>query len=260
MQISELSTGGHKVQSMKWNGETLYQQGLPFDTYIYSTNSSLSTPFDFSTYDFLDFSHLNPKLVVASGDVAATYAERVNDSNYSDRYMNWPRELHHHFYGSLGKDGKPNTMSSYLPYVKVTLPPGIKMKVTFRFQAFGNSNASSVYWRYYLFNSEHLVVNEGMNKLIKYEGYNSSTADCATAQFSETGSLYKEYLNAGIINAYSFGSSIYPSDLNSMIIENTSGNNKDFYFYFGFSGESGFGAQAVEKAFATGEIRFERMV
>ena len=35
MQILELSTGGHKVESMKWNGETLYRQRLPFDTYVY---------------------------------------------------------------------------------------------------------------------------------------------------------------------------------------------------------------------------------
>lgn len=65
MQILELSTGGHKVESMKWNGETVYKQRLPFDTYVYTANAS--TPFDFSTYDFLDFSHLNPELIVASG-------------------------------------------------------------------------------------------------------------------------------------------------------------------------------------------------
>ena len=64
MQILELSTGGHKVESMKWNGETLYRQRLPFDTYVYTANAS--TPFDFSTYDFLDFSHLNPENYIIS--------------------------------------------------------------------------------------------------------------------------------------------------------------------------------------------------
>ena len=48
-----------------------------------------------------------------------------------------------------------------------------------------------------------------MNKLVKYDGYNSSTPDCITEQFPDTGSLYQEYLNAGIINAYPFGSSLY---------------------------------------------------
>ena len=100
-----------------------------------------------------------------------------------------------------------------------------------------------------------------MNKLVKYDGYNSSTPDCITAQFLDTGSLYREYLNAGIINAYSFGSSIYTSDLNSMIVENTGDVNKDFYFYFGFSGYSGWGVSSYRyKSFATGEITFERMV
>lgn len=254
MQILELSTGGHKVESMKWNGETVYKQRLPFDTYVYTANAN--TPFDFSTYDFLDFSHLNPDLIVASGDVNATYSERRKyDSDYD---MNWPRELHHQYYGNLPLGKK---VSSYLPYLKVTLPPGEKLKVTFKFQAFQNFSSNEAHWDYYLFNSEHLVVNEGMNKLVKYDGYNSSTPDCITAQFLDTGSLYREYLNAGIINAYSFGSSIYTSDLNSMIVENTGDINKDFYFYFGFSGYSGMGTSSYRyKSFATGEIRFERMV
>lgn len=254
MQILELSTGGHKVESMKWNGETLYRQRLPFDTYVYTANAR--TPFDFSTYDFLDFSHLNPELIVASGDVDATYSERVKYS--TDYSMNWERELHHQYYGTLPYGKK---ISSYLPYLKVTLPPGEKLKVTFRFQAaqsFGNNEA---HWDYYLFNSEHLVVNEGMNKLVKYDGYNSSTPDCITEQFPNTGSLYQEYLNAGIINAYPFGSSLYSLNGFSMIVENTGDVNKDFYFYFGFSGYSGMGTSSYSyKAFATGEIRFERMV
>ena len=255
MQILELSTGGHKVESMKWNGETVYKQRLPFDTYVYT--ASANTPFDFSTSEFLDFSHLNPDLIVASGDVDATYSERRKyDSDYD---MNWPRELHHQYYGNLPFGKK---VSSYLPYLKVTLPPGEKLKVTFRFQAAQSFATNESHWDYYLFNSEHLVVNEGMNKLVKYDGYNSSTPDCITAQFLDTGSLYREYLNAGIINAYSFGSGrIYASDLNSMIVENTGDINKDFYFYFGFSGYSGMGTSSYRyKSFATGEITFERMV
>ena len=254
MQILELSTGGHKVESMKWNGETLYRQRLPFDTYVYT--ASANTPFDFSTSEFLDFSHLNPELIVPSGDVNATYSERIKYS--SDYDMNWPRELHHHYYGDLPYGKK---ISSYLPYLKVTLPPGEKLKVTFRFQAAQTFGTNVTHWDYYLFNSEHLVVNEGMNKLVKYDGYNSATPDCVTSQFPDTGSLYQEYLNAGIINAYSFGSNVYSSDLNSMIVENTGDVNKDFYFYFGFSGYSGMGTSSYSyKAFATGEITFERMV
>ena len=72
-------------------------------------------------------------------------------------------------------------ISSYLPYLKVTLPPGEKLKVTFKFQAFQSFSSNEAHWDYYLFNSEHLVVNEGMNKLVKYDGYNSSTPDCITA-------------------------------------------------------------------------------
>lgn len=253
MQILELSTGGHKVESMKWNGETVYKQRLPFDTYVYT--ASANTPFDFSTYDFLDFSHLNPDLIVASGDVDATYSERRKyDSDYD---MSWERELHHHYYGSLPTSKK---ISSYLPYLKVTLPPGEKLKVTFRFQAAQGFGTNETHWDYYLFNSEHLVVNEGMNKLVKYDGYSSSTPDCITEQFPNTGSLYQEYLNAGIINAYPFGDSVYSVNGQSMIVENTGDVNKDFYFYFGFSGYSGRSASASYKAFATGEIRFERMV
>ena len=256
MQILELSTGGHKVESMEWNGETLYKQRLPFDTYVYTANAN--TPFDFSTYDFLDFSHLNPDLIVASGDVDATYSERRKYD--SDHDMYWERELYHHYYGKLPPGKK---ISSYLPYLKVTLPPGEKLKVTFRFQAAQGFGTNESYWYYYLFNSEHLIVNEGMNKLVKYDGYNSSTPDCITGQFSNTGSLYQEYLNAGIINAYSFGSSgsLYTLDGYSMIVENTGDTNKDFYFYFGFSGYRTLGSSSYSyKAFATGEITFERMV
>ena len=67
MQISELSTGGHKVDELRWNNQILYKrqiETLPFDTYTFHAsyvNNLPEVPVDEELYKpnkYLDFSGL----------------------------------------------------------------------------------------------------------------------------------------------------------------------------------------------------------
>lgn len=242
MQILELQTGGHKVESIRWNNQILYKQRLPFDTYIYQGRKDYSPPFEFPVTSYLDFSGLDPNNVESDSNVGFSYSNRTN---YNDSDMYYGRgELQLKKSGSLAGE-----VGSQIPYFKITLPPRESVKVTMEFEKYQRYSTNVSHWRYYLFYSEKLVAASNLTKLIKYDGYISENTDCYVRDFENAGSLYQEYLNNNIIIPFSSG---------IVTISNPTDENKSFYFYFCING--GGNESSGYKNFGLGKITLERMV
>lgn len=246
MQILELQTGGHKVQSMRWNNQIIYRQRLPFDTYIYQGRANRNPPFDFPVTPYLDFSGLNPENKESDSNVEFMYRNRYKYS--TDYDMGFAKgELQLQKVSSLS-----GYVGSHLPYFKISLPPMESLKVTMDMESYGNypTNASS--WQTYLFYSEKLVAASNLTKLIKYDGYVSANTDCYVRDFENSGSLYQEYLNNNIIIPF----------YNYVTISNPTDEKKDFYFYFCVNGHGNDPSADYHyyKNFGLGKITLERMV
>lgn len=246
MQAQEIQTGGHVVQSMKWNNQLIYKQRLPFDTYIYRGRLNYNPPFDFPVTPYLDFSGLNPDNKESDSNIGFSYSNKVKyDNDYDMRYGTG--ELLFKKTGALS-----GYVGSHLPYFKINLPPGQSLRITMeteKSQYYG-TNVSS--WNPYLFYSEKLVAASNLTKLIKYDGYVSENTDCYVRDFENSGSLYQEYLNNNIIVPF-------PSGVTT--ISNPTDDKKSFYVYFCINGTGNdSGSLGGYKNFGLGQITLERMV
>lgn len=245
MQAREIQTGGHVVQSMKWNNQLIYKQKLPFDTYIYRGRTNNSPPFDFPITPYLDFSGLNPDNKESDSNIGFSYTNQMKYPNDNSMYYS-TGELLFKRSGALS-----GYIGSHLPYFKINLPPGQSLRITMgveKSQYYG-TNVSS--WNHYLFYSEKLLSPSNLTKLIKYDGYISANTDCYVRDFENSGSLYQEYLNNNIIVPFN----------GITTISNPTDDKKSFYVYFcinGWGNDSG--SLGGYKNFGLGQITLERMV
>ena len=245
MQAQEIQTGGHVVQSMKWNNQLIYKQRLPFDTYIYQGRSNQSPPFDFPVTPYLDFSGLNPDNAESDSNIDFTYSNKKKWS--SDHDMYYETELLFKRTGTLS-----GYTGSHLPYFKINLPPGQSLRITMGVEKYQYYGTNVSYWNHYIFYSEKLLAPSNLTKLIKYDGYISANTDCYVRDFENSGSLYQEYLNNNIIVPF-------PSGVTT--ISNSTDDKKSFYIYFcinGWGNESE--SLGGYKNFGLGQITLERMV
>ena len=245
MQAREIQTGGHVVQSMKWNNQLIYRQRLPFDSYIYKGKANSNPPFDFPVTPYLDFSGLNPDNKESDPNIGFSYTNRKKyDSDYD---MGYQGELQFKNGGALS-----GYVGSHLPYFKINLPPGQSLRITMgteKYQYYG-TNVSS--WNCYIFYSEKLLAPSNLTKLIKYDGYVSANTDCYVRDFENSGSLYQEYLNNNIIVPF-------PNGITT--ISNPTDDKKSFYVYFCINGTGNdSGNLGGYKNFGLGQITLERMV
>ena len=243
MQVREIQTGGHVVQSMKWNNQLIYRQKLPFDSYIYKAASNQY--FSFPVTPYLDFSGLNPDNKESDSNIDFSYSNRMKWS--SDHDMYYQTELQFKKIGAIS-----GYIGSHLPYFKINLPPGQSLRITMgteKYQGYG-TNVSA--WNYYIFYSEKLLAPSNLTKLIKYDGYISANTDCYVRDFENSGSLYQEYLSNNIIVPFNNGVAT---------ISNPTDDKKSFYVYFcinGWGNDSG--NLGGYKNFGLGQITLERMV
>ena len=244
MQAREIQTGGHVVQSMKWNNQLIYKQRLPFDTYIYQGRLNQYPPFDFPVTPYLDFSGLNPDNKESDSNIGFSYTNRKKyDSDYDMYYQS---ELQFKKTGALS-----GYVGSHLPYFKINLPPRESVKVTMEFERYQGYPTNTSRWNHYLFYSEKLVAASNLTRLIKYDGYISENTDCYVRDFENSNSLYQEYLNNNIIIPFS----------SNVTISNPTDENKSFYVYFCINGHGDdSGNLGGYKNFGLGQITLERMV
>lgn len=258
MQISELSTGGHKVDELRWNNQILYKrqiETLPFDTYTFHASYVNSLPevsVDEELYKpnkYLDFSGLLVDENVYNENNYTYYRVFMRTTSASDPLCAGNR---------IKSDG--GRVNGPIIYFKILIPEGESVRVDW-VQA-GRKEQTYTSWtsyekRLYFFWSNYYLLGQnrraGLNYNYVEEGKTFSANANMPLNFENSDSLFQYYKNKNILYVPTLPPSKYGNldTSNGYVIDdystafphtyeltltNTSNRTLPYYIYYNLSG------------------------